>query len=471
MASAREWKALTLFVLCVAVIAAPAQTYTTLVTDIPNYYPAPLVQGFDGSLYGTTSDTIFKVTRDGTLSTVHKFSVNAFGQAPSGLALGMNGQLYGTASSWGTPSPTCPAEFEGCGTVFSFTSAGSIFLLHSFSGTDGMFPMGGLTLGSDGNFYGTTYGSTKPGASGPVYGNIFKISPNSGYEFTVLHTFSYADGAYPIAPLVLGRNGNLYGTTPQGGTYDAGTVFMITTGGTFTSLYSFGNPRTGAASPRGALVQAADGNFYGTTPGGGQVCDIDQTSLGTIFLIGPSGNTEQTLYDFFNDCTHGSSPDTGLLLGEDGNFYGGASGIVSNDDFANAILFEITPKGVLTTLYDFGYSTYPTLMQATNGTFYGATTGSFPYAGQVPTVFSLSTGLGPFITTIPPSRGIGAKVFILGQGFTGTTSVTFNGVSAEFTVNSDTQITTFVPAGAKTGHVQVTTPTGTLSTKVVFVVP
>lgn len=176
------------------------------------------------------------------------------------------------------------------------------------------------------------------------------------------------------------------------------------------------------------------------------------------------------MYDFATGCLQGSNPDTGLVLGADGNFYGGASGIgVDISSGEDAILFEMTPKGVLTTLDNFGYPTDLTLMQATNGTFYGTTT--FQFEGNHPaTIFSLSTGLGPFVATVPPSRGIGARVIILGQGLTGAASVSFNGVTAQFTVNSDTEISTFVPVGAKTGYVQVTTPTGTLSTKVVFVV-
>jgi hypothetical protein len=187
-------------------------------------------------------------------------------------------------------------------------------------------------------------------------------------------------------------------------------------------------------------------------------------------LISPGGRTFQTVYDFCTPGGQGSNPDTGLVLGADGNFYGGASGIPFGQSAGgDAVLFEINPTGVLTALYTFGYSTNLTLMQATNGTFYGTATGS-SNGIDPPTVFSLSTGLGAFVTAVPPARGIGARVIILGQGFTGATSVTFNGVTAAFTVNSDTEITTSVPSGAKTGAVQVATPTGTLSTKVAFAV-
>jgi uncharacterized repeat protein (TIGR03803 family) len=458
---------LALFVICLAaVIAAPAQTFTTLDTGISS--SAPLVQGIDGNLYGSNAQsgsTIFKITPNGTLSTVHSFSNEAGGESPTGLALGLNGHLYGT-TEFGGQSSTCPTPRMGCGTVFGFNANGTISTLHSFSGADGKYPVGGLTLGSDGNFYGTTKGIIVRGTS---YGNVFKITPTG--VFTVLHAFSNTDGANPAGPLVLGTNGNLYGTTTAGGTNGGGTVFMITTGGTLTTLHNF-NPSSAdgdGSSPVGALVQAADGNFYGTALLGGPTCNGDVVDLGTIFLISPGGRTFQTVYDFCTAGGQGSNPDTGLVLGADGNFYGGASGILLSSPVENATLFEITPKGVLTTLYNFSYSTNLTLMQATNGTFYGTATGS-SNGIDPPTIFSLSTGLVAFVTAVPPSRGIGARVIILGQGLTGATAVTFNGVTAAFTVNSDTEITTSVPAGAKTGSVQVTTPTGTLSTKVAFAV-
>jgi len=215
-------------------------------------------------------------------------------------------------------------------------------------------------------------------------------------------------------------------------------------------------------------VQAANGYLYGTTSQGGV------SGNGTVFLISPGGRTFQKLYDFTGG-SDGSGPTTGLVLGADGNFYGATHLSAAACDCGT--IFEITPQGVLTTLHTFDGSdggNWPTLMQATSGTFYG-TTLSFGANNNCPengcgTAFSLSTGLGPFVAAVPPSRGIGARVLILGQGLTGTTSVTFNGVTAQFTVNSDTEITTFVPVGAKAGYVQVTTPAGTLSTKVLFVV-
>lgn len=311
-----------------------------------------------------------------------------------------------------------------------------------------------MTLGFDGNFYGTT------GGSGSGFGTVFKVTYNR--IFSVLHTFSGTDGSYSEAPLVVGNNGNLYGTTYVGGSSDNGTVFMITTNGTFTNLHDFNGVDDGG-SPWGAMVQAPDGNLYGTTYGGGA------GGGGTVFMISPGGHTFRTLH-YFTGGSDGGSPHGPLVVGTDGNLYGTtAFGGASN----SGVIFEITPQGVLTVLHSFDTPVeggrYPTLMQHTSGVFYGTTYADGTSASG--TVFSLSKGLGPFVTTVPSGRGIGEKVLILGQRLTGATLVTFNGVSAAFTVNSDTEITATVPASATKGFVQVTTPSGTLSTKVIFLVP
>jgi uncharacterized repeat protein (TIGR03803 family) len=466
MHSVRGWKAgLAFFVLCIAVVAAPAQTFTTLLSFNEamggNPGPGSLVQGIDGNLYGVAfygglegDGTVLKITPAGTLSRIHSFRGTADGSHPTGLVLDPNGNLYGTTLFGGAQSSTCDVT-GGCGTVFGFTSAGTIFTMHTFNGLDGSGP-NGLTLGSDGNLYGTTQSGT-----------IFKISPNSGFKFTVLHILTTSDGVSPNGPLVQGDNGNFYGTAPSGGLYGYGTTFEIFPTGTFAVTHNF--DYTDGSAPAGALVQGTNGDFYGVTAEGGGHGD------GTVFFAGPGGSLHK-LYDL-QGGSNGGDPTTGLVLGSDGNFYGGTN--AGGGGSGTGELFEVTPGGVLTGLHAFngaeGGGRYPTLMQATTGIFYG-TTLEFGANSNCPengcgTAFTFSNGLGPFVAAVPPSRGVGTKVLLLGQGFTGTTSVAFNGVSAEFTVNSDTEITTFVPTGATTGNVQVTTPTGTLSTKVLFVVP
>jgi uncharacterized repeat protein (TIGR03803 family) len=231
--------------------------------------------------------------------------------------------------------------------------------------------------------------------------------------FTVIHSFDGMDGANPYAALVHAGNGDFYGTTSQGGANADGTIFKITGEGTLTTLLSFNS--TDGAFPYSALIQASNGVLYGTTASGGT------NSNGTIF--------------------------------------------------------QMTPDGTLTTLCGFdgadGLYPYAALMQDTNGKFYGVTYGGGGNAAcsgydGCGTVFSLSVGLRPFVTTLPTSGAVGTAVKILGTNLTGPLSVTFNGTPAAVASMSPSEIKTIVPAGATTGTVQVVTPSGTLSSNVSF---
>ncbi|HZR18011.1 MAG TPA: choice-of-anchor tandem repeat GloVer-containing protein [Verrucomicrobiae bacterium] len=224
-----------------------------------------LVQGRDGNFYGTTSaggrytnGTVFKITGSGVLTTLYSFSGAVDGANPvAGLVQGGDGSFYGT-----TPFAGRYAN----GTVFKISTTGVLTSLYSFSGAaDGGSPAAGLVLGSDGGLYGTT-------SSGGSFtnGTVFRISTNG--VLTGLHSFTGGDGANPQAALVRGRDGNFYGTTYGGGAYSSGTVFQITTNGVLTRLYSFTGTNDGA-NPKAALVRAGDGTFYGTTVFGGSSGD------------------------------------------------------------------------------------------------------------------------------------------------------------------------------------------------------
>jgi uncharacterized repeat protein (TIGR03803 family) len=236
----------------------------------------------------------------------------------------------------------------------------------------------------------------------------------------------------------------------------------MTPGGMLTTLHSF--DLTDGEYPYAGLVQATDGNFYGTTYGTFSEGD----NYGTVFEINSSG-TLNTLHNFCSqtNCADGASPMAGLVQATDGNFYG-----TTEDGGDEGTAFEITPGGVLTALHDFfgpgGEFPIGGVVQGTNGIFYGTT----PLGGtDYGTVYSLSVGLGQFVETNPTSGKVGAAVRILGSFLTGATSVTFDGTSATFTVNSKSEITTTVPAGATTGTVQVVTPRlGALSSNVPFTV-
>jgi len=252
-------------------------------------------------------------------------------------------------------------------------------------------------------------------------------------------------------------DGDLYGTTTARGAAvgEDGTVFKITLQGGLTTLFSFNG--TNGGQPYAALIQAADGDFYGTTLSGGV------SGYGTVFEMTPSG-TLTTLLSFLNDGAFPSSP---LVQATDGNFYGATE---RGGDIGFGSVFKIDASGTLTTLHSFegsdGEYPYGGLVQATDGNFYGTT--SAGGTGGHGTIFGLNTGLGPFVRTIPTSGKVGSSVMILGTNFSGPATVTFNGKPAAITAQTNTEITAIVPAGATTGKVQVTTPGGTLSSNVVF---
>lgn len=465
-----------IWLLCSTAIAL-AQNFSVLAdfngTNGANPLTMTLVQGLDGNFYGTTSlggansnGTVFKITQTGVLTTLYSFCAQplcADGFYPQGgLLLATDGNLYGTTSSGGA---------NGYGTVFKITSQGELTTLHSFSPAEAGVPSA-LVQGENGDFYGT---SMTGGSSGK--GTVFKIT--FAGTFTTLYTFctqtNCPDGYFPRSALVEGSDGSFYGTAISGGAdIYYGTIFKITRAGMLTTLHSFDG--TDGDYPIGALVQGLDGSFYGTTADGGTNCP--PTGCGTAFRI-TAAESLTTLFDF--DSTHGANPFSGLIQGTDRNFYGtttlGGNLTCSAPNTSSCgTIFEISPGGTLTTLHNFGFTDgyFPEggLLQSTTGTFYGTTYagGNNNDCGQngCGTVFSVSTGLGPFVTFVRRFGRTGSTIGILGQGFEGSTSVVFNGTPASFTVRSQTFLTATVPTGATSGFVTVTTPTGTLTSNVRF---
>ncbi len=462
-------------------IGLSAQTFTQIASfDVANGASpqSALIQATDGNFYGTAAaggpnqgcgssfgcGTVFAVTPTGTQTSFYSFCSQpncADGAFPvAGLIQGTDGNFYGTTASGGTSS-NCDL---GCGTVFQITPAGALTTLYSFSGPDGAEPFAGsLIYGTDGNFYGTT---ASGGANGN-YGTIFNITPSG--TLTTLYSFcaqpGCSDGYAPYAGLVLGADGNFYGTTYAGGTYSSGTAFTFNpTTGTLTTLYSFCS-QSGCADgngPYGGLIQGTDGNFYGTTEIGGA------NDNGTVFQlnIGTPPPTLTTLYSFSGP--DGKFPQAGLIQASDGNFYGVTIEGGANSD---GTAFAITSTGTLTTLYSFcsqagctdGQNPYGALVQVSNGTFYGTTyyggTSTDCYSSGCGTLFNLSVGLAPFVETQLASGLVGSSVTILGNGLNGSTSVSFNGTAAKFTAKNS-EIKTKLPAGATTGKIIVTTAKG-----------
>jgi uncharacterized repeat protein (TIGR03803 family) len=445
--------------------SAQAQTLITLHSFAYSNGTEPrgiLTQATDGNFYGTTlsggakgNGTVFRITPSGKLTTLYSFCAERFcadGAFPTaGLIQATDGDFYGTT--------TGTTQGKNDGTVFKITPGGTLTTLYRFcseSGcVDGTNPYAGLIQAADGNLYGTTVNG---GANDD--GTVFKITP--GGTLTTLNSFDSLD-ANPVGGLIQANDGNFYGTT-EGGGDGRGTVFTMTPDGALTTLYTFCQKEgcSDGAYPVAGLIQATNGNFYGTTSGSGGA-----EGYGTVFKMTPSG-TLTTLYRFCakGDCASGASPFGGLVQGTDGNLYGTTSG----EGGSVSTVFSITPSGGLTTLYSFdgadGSAPFAGLIQGTDGSFYGTTIeGGSKNLG---TVFSLSVGLAPFVETQPTSGKVGAEVKILGTDLTGASAVTFNGTAAAYTVVSSSLITTTVPAGATTGQVQVVTPGGVLNSNVRF---
>jgi uncharacterized protein (TIGR03437 family) len=260
------------------------------------------------------------MTPSGILTVLHYFTGGDGAPPFAALTLGADGNFYGTAAEGGTADCPGGTNPHGCGTIFKITPSGTLTTLHTFNSTDGQQPVAPLTLGTDGNFYGTTeYG-------GPLNcGTVFQIAPAG--TLTVLHYFNCSDGAAPEAGLTLGTDGNLYGSTATGlsGEPSAnGTIFKITPAGVFTTIRSF--DVADGQQPVAALTLGADGNFYGTTRnGGGYNCPTEAylQGCGTVFRITPT-DALTTLYSFAG--TDGQQPVAPLTLGTDGNFYGTTQG-------------------------------------------------------------------------------------------------------------------------------------------------
>jgi len=356
-----------LLVVCAtSTIASSAPTFTLLdsFNGTDGAYPyGAVVQASDGNLYGTTSEgglgyglwgTIFKMTPDGTLTSLHSFN-GADGSNPvSALVQAHDGTFYGTTESGGAGSA---CQF-GCGTVFKITPGGRLTTLHSFSGADGSLPYAGLVQASNRDFYGTTEFGGKFN-----FGTVFKITPSG--TLTTLHDFAGGDGAYSFAGLIQASDGYLYGTTDEGGAYNHGAIFKMTLRGKLTTLHSFNGADGGY--PRDVLVQATRGYLFGTTEYGAYA---GGDYYGTVFKVSTSG-TFTSLHTFSR--TDGANPYAGLVWATDGNLYGTTlNGGINND----GAVYRITPNGVLTTIYSFQNSqAYPFagLVQATNGDLYGVT--------------------------------------------------------------------------------------------------
>jgi len=495
---------------------------------------AALIEGLDGELYGTTYGsgynygTIFRVNPWGVLSTLHIFEF-ADGIAPTSAVLQVpDGNFYGTVPSggypaWGTvyrldslgeftilhnfqhwdgayPSGSlilgedndfyglaAQGGTAGFGTLFRMTSAGSVTTLHNFAGgADGDSPTAALTRASDGYLYGTTWNT------------IFK-SDSTG-NVTTLHVFDGSDGSGPFFGLLQALDGNFYGLSFGGGTMGWGTFFRLSPSGEFASVFSFhGND---GAQPFAGLIQAVDGNLYGTTLEGGDGC-ASPGSCGTIFRTTYSGLV--TVVHGFNSLD-GRWPLAALVQASDGRIYGTASeggpfggmGVVFRLSNAQIAVNEVSPgagygeAGAALTVLGAGFApgarvtigsldaTDVTVLDPTflylrmpvlpPGTYDVTVTAPEGASATHSAAYVVNTA-GLTITNFIPTAGpIGVGVNISGAGFTGVSSVKFNGKAASFRVLSPTQLRANVSTGTTSGKITVTTTAGTATSATDFIV-
>ncbi len=354
--------------------AAQAQTYTVLNSFrgvIHGAYPlAGLIEGSAGNLYGTTEyggetgdGVVFRVDTAGTETVLHSFTGQPDGAIPfAGLIRDSAGNLYGTTERGGI----------GYGVVFKLDTSGTETVLYSFTGgADGGSPASGVIRDSAGNLYGTT----TVGGIGCHFGCgvVFKLD-TAGTE-TVLHTFRGGDGANPATALIRDSAGDLYGTTPNGGSSNAGVVFKVNKTGE-TVLHSFRGGADGA-SPLAGLIQDSAGNLYGTTAYGGLRGCPPRNACGVVFKLDTTG-TYTVLYSFTGKAD-GANPFAGLIQDSAGNLYGTTNG---GGTSRLGVVFKLDTTGTETVLYSFtgvadGFNPFAGVIRDSAGNLYGIT----PFGG------------------------------------------------------------------------------------------
>lgn len=475
-----------------------------------------LLQAPDGDFYGVSAygghndlGYVYKVSLGtGQITHLHDFNFSD-GAIPRGpLIQATDGSLYGTTESGGANfSDYCYAgKFYtegGCGTLFRISLAGSFTKLHDFyTEADGYqaSPNTGVIQAADGNFYGA---ATSPFPD--VATSIFKMTPNG--TLTVLYRFATdeSQGYLPFAGMIQATDGHLYGTTSSGGTPSAhcssgcGTVFRVALDGTFHLLYSFrGAPQNGIGDgevPWAKLIQATDGNFYGTTKFGGNFTgDCSAGGCGTVFKITPAG-VETVLHAFTATAADGEYPQNdGLVQTADGTLYGVTGGnpyaegyyvplcyIGGATSFSCGTLYKIDTAGHFTQLRSFGdgdgsYGLFPhaSMILASDGNLYGPAIygGGWGYGTVYRVLLDPATPVVAITGFSPPGGPPGTSVVVTGAGFTGASQLTFPGggvvIPTGFTIDSDSQITTVVPHAAQSGAIGVTAPRGTTFSPALF---
>ena len=392
----------------------------------PGYYPTSLVAGTDGNFYGTTQSggvnycgTVFKVTTSGSLTDLADFSWST-GYYPTSLVAGTDGNFYGTTQ--------CGVNGYGYGTVFKVTTSGSLTHLADFTSST-VYSPSSLVAGTDGNIYGTTqsggvdHGGTffklatsgsvtdladfspiqtvsalVTGSDGTIYGttqnngynaggNVFKVTTSGSLTYLAVLTASYG---WNPSSLVVGTDGNLYGTMQSGGVNYYGMVFKVTTSGSLTHLADL-DAFTGG-SPR-ALASGTDGNLYGATQ------TFGPGDFGAVFSVTSSGNL--TALQPFTGGLDGGRPSSNLVLGKDGNLYGGAGSTIYRIQFG-----AVTPTAVPVTGTAASFLNHSELVTGSINPGGKASTYAFEYGfdtyyGSSTDSFDAGNGKSPVAVALP----------------------------------------------------------------------
>ena len=336
---------------------------------------ADLMQASDGNLYGTTYyggnngvGTVFRITPGGAYTSIYAFKGTVYaGDYDAGapyygaLVQASDGWLYGATEEGGTNQD---------GAIYRISTNGVESVLYSFTGgtTDGQYAFGGLVQAGDGNLYGTT------GTRGQYgYGTIYRIATNGAYAS--LYSFTAGnDGGHPYASLLRATDGGLYGTTAFDNTY--GSVFRFTTNSVMTPLHDFYGDRNGGYN-QGGLIQASDGTLYGTTEYGG-LPNWYMLTGGTVYQISTNG-TFKSIYAFTGGADGGSPLGT-VVQASDGNLYGTTfyGGNTNLNGYGYGTVFRVTTNGAESVVYAFtgqgdGANPVAGLIQASDGRLYGTT--------------------------------------------------------------------------------------------------
>jgi uncharacterized repeat protein (TIGR03803 family) len=313
-------------------------------------------------------------------------NVFSFGVSPNASGPRDTPTLYTNGFLYSTTPGGGPM---GNGTIYKITTNGIFSTIFYFSYTNGCIPKGGLVIGNDGNLYGTTSSGGAPNSADDNCGTVFQATISGG--FISLATFNGQNGYSPLGRLIQASDSLFYGTTYLGGDGYHQTSYPYTMGsGTVFSITTngvlnrlFSFSSTNGANPCGALLEVTNGLFYGTTSSGGS------SGAGTIFQI-TSGGTLTTLVNF--NGANGSGPQAGLIRGLDGCFYGTTLGGGLN---GNGTIFRLSRDGTLKTLYSFsgqqydGANPYDELFQGSDGCLYGTTCNGGAY--NLGVVFQAST--------------------------------------------------------------------------------